>query len=206
MTHRSRRTRSAARAVGAAALLVSTVVWAPACGGARGGSATGPEATSASLGPGDGGASQGGSSKGGRAPDFTLPTLDGKNVSLSDYSGKVVLLDFWSTTCDPCMTEMPHLVALYEKHKAAGFVVLAVSADGPETRAQVSSVAHDKGMTFPVLLDEETSVIARYNPKKDMPFSALVDRSGNIVHKTSGYTPGDEAKLAAEVEKLLQAP
>ncbi len=204
MTHRSSSIRPAARVVGAAALLASLVAWAPACGGARGGGtgagAAGPDATSASLAPASG------SSKGGRAPDFTLPTLDGKNVSLSDYAGKVVLLDFWSTTCDPCMTEMPHLVALYEKHKAAGFVVLAVSADGPETRAQVSSVAHDKGMSFPVLLDEETSVIARYNPKKDMPFSALVDRNGNIVHKTSGYTPGDETKLAAQVEKLLQAP
>lgn len=176
------------------------------CGGAQKGG--GPDAgvtATAKGGPvavADGGA--GALSAGPRAPDFTLPSLDGKNISLSDYAGKVVLVNFWSTTCDPCMVEMPHLVKLYEKHKARGFVVLAVSADGPETRAQVSSVVHDKRMSFPVLLDEETSVIARYNPKKDMPYSALIDQQGNVVRKTSGYSPGDEEKLAADVEKLLK--
>src|SRR5262249_39697056 len=98
------------------------------------------------------------------APDFSLPSLDGKQVRLSDYRGKTVLIDFWSTTCDPCMVEMPHLVELYKKHKDKGFVVLAVSLDGPESRAQVSSVAHDKEMIFPVLLDEETVVVSKYNP------------------------------------------
>lgn len=141
---------------------------------------------------------------GGGAPDFSLPTLDGKTVTLSDYIGKsVVLIDFWSTTCDPCMMEMPHLVELYEKHKAQGFVVLAISLDGPESRAMVGSVAHDKGMVFPVLLDEETTVVGRYNPKREMPFAVVIDRSGSIVHKRGGYTAGDEKTLAAEVEKAL---
>lgn len=140
----------------------------------------------------------------GGAPDFSLPTLDGKTVTLSDYVGKsVVLIDFWSTTCDPCMMEMPHLVELYEKHKAQGFVVLAISLDGPESRAMVGSVAHDKGMVFPVLLDEETTVVGRYNPKREMPFAVVIDRSGSIVHKRGGYTAGDEKTLAAEVEKAL---
>lgn len=141
---------------------------------------------------------------GGGAPDFSLPTLDGKTVTLSDYVGKsVVLIDFWSTTCDPCMMEMPHLVELYEKHKAQGFVVLAISLDGPESRAMVGSVAHDKGMVFPVLLDEETTVVGRYNPKREMPFAVVIDRSGSVVHKRGGYTAGDEKTLAAEVEKAL---
>jgi peroxiredoxin len=185
---------------GAAGLFLFGAVAATGCSGSRGTTVAG-DATDASSTNGSASATDTG---GTHAPDFTLPTLDGKNVSLSDFKGKVVLVDFWATTCDPCLTEMPHLVELYEKHKADGFVVLAVSADGPETRAAVSSVAHDKGMSFPVLLDEETSVIARYNPKKDMPFSALIDRNGNVVRKTSGYTPGDEAKLAADVEKLLK--
>lgn len=152
-----------------------------------------------------GGVSPGASAASGpRAPDFTLPALDGSTVRLSQYRGQsVVLLDFWSTTCDPCMVEMPHLVELYEKHKADGFVVLAVSIDGPESRAQVASVAHDKGMTFPVLLDEETSVVARFNPKKEMPYAVLVDRDGVVRHKRAGYQPGDEKLLAAEVDKAL---
>lgn len=151
--------------------------------------------------------SNGGASRpasGPTAPDFTLPSLDGKNVRLSDYLGKnVILIDFWSTTCDPCMVEMPHLVDLYKQHKDKGFVVLAVSLDGPESRAQVSSVVHDKEMIFPVLLDEETTVVARYNPKRELPFSVVIDKSGSIVHKRGGYNPGDEKSLATEVEKAL---
>ncbi len=140
----------------------------------------------------------------GNAPDFTLPSLDGKNVSLSEFQGKVVLVDFWSTTCNPCLEEMPHLVEIYEKFKAKGFVILAVAGDGPETRSNVSTVVHQKKMNFPVLMDEETTVIARYNPKKDMPFWVLIDRAGNIVKKKNGYDPGDEEKLAADIEGLLK--
>ena len=143
-------------------------------------------------------------SSGPTAPDFTLPSLDGQNVRLSDYAGKsVVLLDFWSTTCDPCMVEMPHLVELYKQHKDQGFVVLAISLDGPESRAQVSSVAQQKEMSFPVLLDEETAVVARYNPKREMPFSVLIGKDGSILQKRGGYTPGDEKTLAVEVENAL---
>jgi len=138
------------------------------------------------------------------APDFSLPSLEGQTVHLSDYLGKkVVLIDFWSTTCDPCLAEMPHLVDLYKKNKEKGFVVLAISIDGPESRAQVSSVAHDKEMVFPVLLDEETTVKARYNPKGEMPFSVLIDRTGAVVLKRAGYSSGDEKTLASEVEKAL---
>lgn len=142
------------------------------------------------------------------APDFSLPSIDGKTVRLSSYlDGKhVVLLDFWSTTCDPCMVEMPHLVELYEAKKDKGFVILAISLDGPESRAQVSSTVHDKAMSFPVLLDEETTVVARYNPKRELPFSVLIGKNGSILQKRGGYTPGDEKLLAAEVDKALAEP
>ncbi len=151
-----------------------------------------------------GGPTPGANSAGGAtAPDFTLATLDGNQARLSDYKGSVVLIDFWSTTCDPCMIEMPHLVEMYKQHKDRGFVVLAISADGPESRAQVSSVARAKEMIFPVLLDEETVVTARYNPKRELPFTVVVGKDGSIVHKRNGYTAGDEKTLAAEVEKAL---
>lgn len=138
------------------------------------------------------------------ATDFALPSLDGKTVHLSDYGGKVVLIDFWSTTCEPCMAEMPHLVELYKKHKDEGFVVLAVSLDGPESRAQVSSVVSDKQMIFPVLLDEETSVVSRFNPKREMPFAVLVGRNGAVINRRPGYKPGDEKTLVTEVETALK--
>lgn len=139
------------------------------------------------------------------APDFTLQATDGKTIRLSDYLGKsVVLIDFWSTTCQPCMAEMPHLVDLYKAKKDKGFVVLAVSLDGPESLGDVNRVVHDKEMIFPVLLDQETVVVSRYNPKRELPFAVLIDKSGNIVHKRGGYTPGDEKVLAAELDKALK--
>jgi peroxiredoxin len=139
----------------------------------------------------------------GAAPDFSLPSTDGRTVRLSDYRGKTVLIDFWSTTCDPCMAEMPHLVDLYKAKKDKGFVVLAISLDGPESLGDVNRVVHDKEMIFPVLLDQETTVVARYNPKREMPFWALIDKNGSIVKSKAGYTPGDEKLVAAEVSKLV---
>jgi peroxiredoxin len=142
---------------------------------------------------------------GGSAPDFSLRSTEGKPIHLSDYLGKsVVLIDFWSTACDPCLAEMPYLVDLYKAKKDQGFVILAVSLDGPESLADVNRVAHDKELVFPVLLDEETTVVSRYNPKREMPFSVLIDKSGTIVQKKAGYTPGDEKVLASEVEKALR--
>ena len=134
---------------------------------------------------------------------WELKSGEGGTVHLSDYLGKVVLIDFWSTTCDPCMAEMPHLIDIYKAKKDKGFVVLAISLDGPESLADVNRVVHDKGMIFPVLLDQETTVVTRYNPKKEMPFWALIDRSGAIVKKKAAYTPGDEKMLADEVNKLV---
>jgi len=139
-----------------------------------------------------------------KAPDFTLPTVDGGQVSLADFKGKkVVVLDFWSTTCDPCMAEMPHLVDLYKRYKDRGLIVLAISLDGPESLAQVNSVVHDKGMIFPVLLDSETEVVNKYDPKKEMPYSAVVAKNGAITEKHGGYNEGDEKRIEAAVAKLI---
>ena len=114
-----------------------------------------------------------------------------------------MLIDFWSTTCDPCLAEMPHLVDLYKANKDKGFVVLAISLDGPESRAQVSSIVHDKEMIFPVLLDEETTVVAQYNPKREMPFSVVVGKDGSVAWKRAGYQPGSEAQITTAVEKAM---
>jgi peroxiredoxin len=145
-------------------------------------------------------------SKGPSAPDFTLPALSGESISLSDYEGdKVVIVDFWSTTCDPCLAEMPELVGLYESKKGEGLEILAISTDGPETRSQVSATVSKLGMSFPILLDEETEVMDRYNPKGALPYTAVVDRSGSIVLKRVGYQPGDESSWTSLVEAVETA-
>ena len=141
-----------------------------------------------------------------KAPDFTLKTLSGGEVTLSDLKGKVVLVDFWSTTCDPCLAEMPELVKLYEEKKSQGFEILAVTIDGPETAAKVPSTVKKNKMTFPILLDEDTEAMDRYNPKGELPFTAVINRAGQIVMKRAGYQPGDEASwqsLVAAVDGAL---
>jgi len=174
--------------LGIALTVCACMVALAACSGGRGGpSASGPS-----------------------APDFSLRSLDGQTVRLSTYLGdKVVLLDFWATHCDPCLQEMPELVKLYDKYRGQGFVVLAINTDEPETIAQVTRCARDKKMSFPVLLDEESAVMDRYNPKGELPFAVLIDRTGSIVLKRASYQPGDKASMAslvAAIEKALSAP
>ena len=144
-----------------------------------------------------------GTSVGAAATDFTLRDVEGKDVRLSDFSGKVVLIDFWATWCVPCEAEIPHLQKMYDENKEAGFVVLAVSMDGPETIANVGPFARRYNLSFPVLLDEETKVVGIYNPKRTAPLSVLIDRGGKIARVRAGYNPGDEALIAADVKRLL---
>ena len=140
----------------------------------------------------------------GAAPDFTLQSLDGKTVTLSEYLGRdVVLIDFWATYCDPCLTAMPHLDELYQRLKPQGFVVLGVSIDGPDSVAQVRSQVRKLGVTFPILLDQETRVVALYNPKTSAPYSVLIGRDGRVLAKKEGYVTGDRQTVERDVESAL---
>ena len=161
---------------------------------------TGLPATNQPQNPGTGGD---GASQGSAATDFTLRDVDGKSVSLSDFAGKVVLIDFWATWCVPCEAEIPHLEELFQKNKDAGFVVLGISMDGPETVAGVGPFVRRYNLSFPVLLDEETKVVGVYNPKRTAPLSVLIDRTGKIVRVRSGYNPGDENLIAEDVKQAL---
>ncbi len=139
-----------------------------------------------------------------RPPDFELDATDGSSFRLSDHLGKqVVLLDFWATYCDPCLAAMPHLNDLYQAKKSRGLVVVGISIDGPESVAQVRATVARLGVQFPILLDDESSVVAQYNPKVSAPFSVLIGRDGSIVTKREGYTTGKAAALDADIEQAL---
>ncbi|HTE49869.1 MAG TPA: TlpA disulfide reductase family protein [Kofleriaceae bacterium] len=137
------------------------------------------------------------------APDFALRDLTGKTVRLSDHRGEVVLVNFWATWCVPCAAELPHLERLYRKYRDQGFVVLAISMDGPESSAEVDPRARRYGLTFPVLLDEETRVVGTYNPKRTAPFTLLIDRDGAVARTREGYHAGDEVAVEADIAALL---
>jgi thiol-disulfide isomerase/thioredoxin len=138
--------------------------------------------------------------------DFTLPDLEGRDVRLSDFTGRVVLVDFWATWCSPCVAALPALEQLHERYAADGLTVLSVAIDGPETVAAVGPFARRMGLSFPVLLDEESRVVSGFNPSRTVPFQLLVDRRGRIVKRRQGYAPGDEKLLEADLAALLKEP
>jgi peroxiredoxin len=141
---------------------------------------------------------------GATAQDFTARDTEGNTFRLSDHIGKeVVLIDFWATWCQPCLAEMPHLERMQTEYKSKGFLVVAVSMDGPESIADVPAFAKRNQMNFPVLLDEDSSIASIYNPRKSAPLSAIIDKQGRITAVREGYNAGDESYVKADVEKAL---
>lgn len=139
------------------------------------------------------------------APDFELPALDGSVVRLSDHLGKdVVLLDFWATFCEPCLVAMPELDRLYGKYKPQGLVVLGVSIDEAAAQGRVRGEVAKLGVSFPILLDQETRVVALYNPRATAPYSVLIGREGRVLGRREGYVHGDEAKLEDQIVAALR--
>lgn len=140
-----------------------------------------------------------------RPPDFELPRLGGGSERLSDHFGKdVVLIDFWATFCKPCLRAMPDLDALYRARKQRGFVVLGVSIDGPGSTADVQAEVSRLGVSFPILLDQDSRAVALYNPRASAPFSVLIGRDGRVLAKREGYTTGSHESLERDIDEALR--
>jgi peroxiredoxin len=141
------------------------------------------------------------------APDFSASELAGKPFHLRDHLGKeVIVLDFWATYCEPCKAEFPHLQSMYERDRDRGLLVVGVSMDGPETAADVSAFVRRFELGFPVVVDEDSRIASLYNPKKSMPLSVIIDRTGRIGVVREGFNPGDEKLVALDVEAALAQP
>ena len=118
------------------------------------------------------------------APDFTLETLDGKNVSLSDFKGKAVVVNFWATWCGPCKIETPWLVELQNQYGSQGLQVVGVAMDD-SGKDEIAKFAKDMGMNYPVLIGKE-AVGDAYGGVPALPESFFVGRDGKIVDKIIG--------------------
>ena len=127
------------------------------------------------------------------APNFTLPGLDGKAISLSDYRGKVVLVNIWATWCPPCVDEMPSMEKLYQELKGKNFEILAVSIDEPGEKVVAPFMKKNK-LSFPALLDPEGTIKSVYQTT-GVPESFIVNKQGILVEKIIG--PRDWADPAA---------
>lgn len=127
-----------------------------------------------------------------KAPDFELETIDGKPISLADYAGKKVLLNFWATWCPPCNAEAPHLQAIYEQYAAAGVEIVAVNVTSQEKgkgKDTVPQFVQQYGLTFPVVLDVHDEVASMYQILT-LPTTYFIDEEGAIIEIISG--PMDE--------------
>lgn len=138
------------------------------------------------------------------APDFTIETLQGDRVSLSDYRGQVVLLNLWATWCPPCREEMPSMQTLYNQLKGRGFSILAVAAPTPprETFEKIKNYIAENEYTFPVLIDSEYKVNGTYGTGS-IPTSWIVDTEGNLVARLVGATDWESDSIMEALEELL---
>ncbi|MCK6622320.1 MAG: TlpA family protein disulfide reductase [Calditrichaceae bacterium] len=137
------------------------------------------------------------------APDFTLPTLEGKNYQLSKNLGKgPILINFWATWCIPCREEMKKLKEIYQTYEKDGLQILSISIDDPKTVSKVKSFINTNRYPFTVLLDTNNEVFQLYKGTNP-PLSLLLDRSGKIVYEHTGYRKGDEKKLEEKIAALI---
>lgn len=145
------------------------------------------------------------------APNFTLQNLSGKEVSLSSYKGKALLINFWATWCGPCKLETPWLVELHKKYAPKGFEIIGISAEGDDLakndtagwakdKASIARFVQQEHMPYPVLINGD-SISQNYGGLDSLPTSFFVDRKGVVVATQTGIT--SEADMAAKIQKAL---
>jgi peroxiredoxin len=137
-----------------------------------------------------------------RAPDFTLRTLEGRSLKLSDFRGKVVLVNFWATWCGPCRVEMPMLVESYERYHSQGLEILGISMDDAGQEKQVADFVTERNVQYPILLGN-SEVAGLYGGVRFMPESFLVDQNGNLVETNFGIENKDSFEQG--IRQLLNA-
>ncbi len=144
-----------------------------------------------------------------QAPAFTLKDTDGKKVSLADYKGKAVVVDFWATWCAPCKVEIPWLTKLHDQYASQGLVVLGISEDDLDLddkaalfkqKREIAESATKLGINYPVLIDD-AKVADPYGGVDALPTTFYVDRSGKVVAATIGLVDRDE--IEANIKKAL---
>ncbi len=156
------------------------------------------------------GAGQGSSEQGSRlelrgktAPAFSLVTLDGKKISLSDYKGRPVLVNFWATWCAPCKVEIPWFEQFHSQYAAQGFEILGIAEDSDVGKDEIAKAAKKLGVTYPILLTDG-KVAPKYGGIDYLPMSFYVGRDGVVVEQTAGL--GSKDQIEANIRKIVSAP
>jgi thiol-disulfide isomerase/thioredoxin len=137
----------------------------------------------------------------GPAPKFQLDSMAGKSVSLDQYKGQVVMINFWASWCGPCRTEMPILEKLYTKYKPMGFTMVGVNVE-PDSQLAVNWLK-ETPVTFPILFDTKSEVSKLYKVA-GMPSTVIIDRQGNLRWLHRGYKAGDENEYLDQIRALVR--
>jgi peroxiredoxin len=133
------------------------------------------------------------------APDFQLASLDGKNLKLSDYKGKAILLNFWATWCEPCKIEMPWFVELQKKYGPQGLQVLGIAMDDASTK-EIADFAQKMGVNYPIVIGKE-EVGTQYGGVQFLPSTFYIDRDGKIIDHVFGLVSRSE--IETSIQKAL---
>jgi peroxiredoxin len=134
------------------------------------------------------------------APDFTLQSLDGKSMSLSDLRGKAVLLNFWATWCTPCKIEMPWFVELQNQYRAQGLQIVGVAMDDA-SKEDIAKFAKDMGVNYPILIGKE-AVGDQYGGVPALPETFFIGRDGKIVDKILGLK--GKGDIEEDIKRALE--
>ena len=137
----------------------------------------------------------------GPAPAFRLDSMAGKPVSLDQYKGQVVMINFWASWCGPCRQEMPILEKLHAKYKPMGFTMIGINVE-PDSTLGVNWLKTTP-VTFPILFDTKSEVSKLYSVA-GMPSTVIVDRKGNLRWLHRGYKPGDENEYLDQIRALVR--
>ena len=135
-----------------------------------------------------------------QAPAFTLQSLDGRTVTLGQYKGDVVMINFWASWCGPCRQEMPLLDDIYKQYKDMGFVLLGVNVEPDASGA--NGWLKKTPVSYPILTDPKSSVSQLYQVQA-MPTTVIIDRQGVVRYVHNGYLPGDENQYMNSIRSLI---
>ena len=140
-------------------------------------------------------------STGGPAPGFTLGSRAGQDVSLAQYKGQVVMINFWASWCGPCRQEMPLLESIYKKYNKMGFTLLGVNVE-PDSQA-ANEWLKATPVSFPILYDKDSKVSQMFKVS-GMPTTVIIDRKGNLRWRHISYKPGDEGEYLNTIRAMIR--
>ncbi len=134
---------------------------------------------------------------------FSLVDINNKTTSINELKGsKVTILDFWASWCKPCLKSMPELNKIYELYKNKGVQVIGINTDGPRSTSKVAPLTKSLAITYPVLLDINSTLMTELNVQA-LPTLILLDKSGKVSWIHQGFDTGDVELIKAEIEKRI---